>query len=133
MFAAGITFGLYRWELRNIQTCSWLIKSAYAIERAVMDSQGKAEMFRERPRPPQGIGKTEAEKLIYTVTILAWLALPFAVGSVPLLSRGAVLMYYIVAAVILFLTVASLFAETRVLPVKGVVSDGGRNIERPPD
>src|SRR5258707_8061548 len=77
MFAAAITFGLFRWELRNIQTCSWLIKSAYVIERVALESHGMPELFRERPVAPQKIGKTEAEKFIYTVTLLTWLARPF--------------------------------------------------------
>lgn len=114
LFAAAITLGLFRWELRNVQTCSWLIKSAYAIEQAALAAQGRVDTFRPRPDAPQGIGKTEAEKLIYTVTVLAWLALPFAVGAVPLLPKGGHFMCHIVAIVILAGTGASLFAKTRV-------------------
>jgi hypothetical protein len=122
MFAAGITFGLFRWELRNIQTCSWLIKSAYAIEGAALRSHGKGEMFKERPSAPQKIGKTEAEKLIYSVTILAWLALPLSVGAVPLLPMAAAVTYWSGAGVIFSLTVFSLLAKVRVPPfsAKGV-------------
>lgn len=45
MFAAAITLGLFRWELRNVQTCSWLIKSAYAIEQAALAAQGELIPF----------------------------------------------------------------------------------------
>jgi DMSO reductase anchor subunit len=70
LFAALTTLGVFRWELRNIQTCSWLLRRAEALEEAL---SGPATA---RPKPPLGIGKTEAEKWVYSVTILAWLALP---------------------------------------------------------
>jgi len=50
LFAAGITFGLFRWELRNIQTCSWLIKSAYVVERVALESTRDARAVPRAPR-----------------------------------------------------------------------------------
>jgi hypothetical protein len=73
-------------------------------------------MFKERPSAPQKIGKTEAEKLIYTVTILAWLALPLTVGAVPLLPMAASVIYWSGAGVILLLTAISVSAKVRVPP-----------------
>ena len=67
-----------------------------------------------RPKAPQGIGKTEAEKLIYTITVLAWLALPFAIGNAPSPSDTAGLMYYIFADLVLAGTVTSLIANPHV-------------------
>ena len=93
-----LTFGLFRWELRNIETCSWLIKRAADLER----SQFKLEQFgsekgqfagREKGPPlypffgkrqkgkdnkpipwlQHPIGKTEAEKIIYITAIGAWI------------------------------------------------------------
>jgi RsiW-degrading membrane proteinase PrsW (M82 family) len=114
LFAAGITFGLFRWELRNIQTCSWLLRFAEAIESDALQSHPKAENFCKRPDAPYRIGKTKAEKLIYTVTILAWLALPLAVGAVPHLPFGAAVTYCTVAGIILCLTAISLSENVRV-------------------
>jgi len=114
LFAAGITFGLFRWELRNIQTCSWLLRFAEAIESDALQSHPKAENFCKRPDAPHRIGKTKAEKLIYTVTILAWLALPLAVGAVPHFPFGAAVTYCTVAGIILCLTAISLSENVRV-------------------
>ena len=71
MFAALVTLGLFRWELRNIQTCDWLSQRARALEAAL-----DRPALPRKPGKPHSIGKTEAEKWIYTVTICAWLAVP---------------------------------------------------------
>src|SRR5262245_27626080 len=65
LFAALVTLCLFRWELRNIQTCSWLKRRAEGFEVII------ARAILEQPEPPRGIGKTEAAKSIYSVTILA--------------------------------------------------------------
>ena len=62
----SLLFGLFRWELRNIQTCSWLRRRAEALERTVVTTTGAPK----QPLPPLPIGKTEAEKGIYSITIL---------------------------------------------------------------
>lgn len=72
LFAALITLGLFRWELRNIQTCSWLRCRAKTLEKALVLATGAPT----QPLAPLGIGKTEAEKWIYSITILAWLSIP---------------------------------------------------------
>ena len=78
IFGAVVTFGLFRWELRNIQNCKWLACRAAEMERnefGVTSGQ-----FSGRDEAPRlfgfRVGKTEAEKIIYIATILAWLALP---------------------------------------------------------
>lgn len=76
-FGALITFGLFRWELRNIQTCLWLIKCGKELEQT--EDATKSGQFYQRPDAPMGIGKTNAEKLIYGVTIFTWLLLPWLV------------------------------------------------------
>jgi hypothetical protein len=78
-FGALVTLGLFRWELRNIQNCLWLIKCGKVLEEAE-DAQGIGQFYR-RPSSPMRIGKTEAEKLIYGVTIFTWLLLPWLVYS----------------------------------------------------
>jgi hypothetical protein len=76
-FGGLITLGLFRWELRNIQNCLWLINCGKELEKA--DDPVKAGLFYRRPGSPLGIGKAEAEKLIYGVTIFTWLLLPWLV------------------------------------------------------
>ena len=78
-FGALLTLGLFRWELRNVQTCLWLIKCGAALEETT--NEGKPGQFYRRPAPPMGIGKTAAEKLIYSVITITWLLLPWLVYS----------------------------------------------------
>ena len=111
LFASIVTLGLFRWELRNVQTCSWLINFAGKMELHALKARGMDEILFRRPKPPQGIGKTEAEKLIYTATVLAWLALPFAMNAAP--QRW----YYIAAGVVFIGTIASLSVTPRVSPL----------------
>lgn len=68
---AIVTFGFYRWELRNIQTCNRLYKRATFLEQRIGfgDLAGRETEPRLLGRP---IGKTEAEKIIYTASVFAW-------------------------------------------------------------
>ena len=108
LFASTITLGLFRWELRNVQTCSWLLDCARALEAEALKNSGTSQVFQSRPPRPQRIGKTEAEKLIYAATILAWLALPVGLGAVR--EQQA---YFSIAGVVLVATIISLFASPR--------------------
>jgi len=72
LYAAMMTLGLFRWELQNIQTCAWLRCRAEALEKKLVMTTGAPA----QPPPPQRIGKTEAEKWIYSITILSWLSIP---------------------------------------------------------
>lgn len=84
-FGAFITLGLFRWELRNISTCEYLRSQAVKLEKSLLgttdldskwDSPGLiGSLFKT--------GKTEAEKFIYALTVVAWLALPL-VATYPL-------------------------------------------------
>lgn len=81
LFGAVVTFGLFRWELRNIQTCSRLIDVGAQLERErfKLPSSGQFSGRRSRPAPAlfgRPIGKTEAEWIIYSAVIGAWLLLP---------------------------------------------------------
>jgi len=114
LFAGSITLGLFRWELRNIQTCSWLIAYAAALEGRSL-AEGTADLVR-RPDAPQGIGKTEAEKLIYSVTIVTWLVLPYAVAAVPPLSDPRGLLCVATGSLVFLAAVASIFADARYGP-----------------
>ena len=62
LFGALVTLGLFRWELRNIQICMWLIARGGDLEKT--EDATTARQFHRRSRSPLGIGKTEAEKLI---------------------------------------------------------------------
>jgi len=83
LFGAVVTFGFYRWELRNIQTCEWLRDRGADIE--INDFRLEKGLFagrsqKEFPAPRLfgvSIGKTNAERIIYTTTIIAWLTLPW--------------------------------------------------------
>ena len=66
--AAAIVFGLYKWELRNIQKCKWLIKRAAAMER-----EGWITQYKGWDKQESDWGKTRSEKLIYRVAIAVWL------------------------------------------------------------
>lgn len=93
---ALVTFGLYRWEFRNIQICKWLQKCANAIERNQFGVEQGKEQFaiRTQEPPPKfdnpkfdnldkffvfSISQRKAENIIYWTTIAAWLLLPLAV------------------------------------------------------
>jgi hypothetical protein len=98
---AVATLGLFRWELRNIQKCNWLISRAARFETQVLKAahlqfhgMAKKEHLEATDiaeihtssffRTPWG--KTQAEKLIYLAAIGAWLV-PFAL-AVCILFRG---------------------------------------------
>ena len=109
MFAAFITLGLFRWELRNIQTCSWHRRRIEALESKV------AVPLPKQPTLPHRIGKTEAEKWIYSVTIIALLLVPVVVSPGPL-DSWLLGIYIGVSLMILVATVISASATVRVKP-----------------
>jgi hypothetical protein len=76
---AIVTYAFYRWELRNIQTCAWLRDRAAEMERDEFGLERGPYLGRDDAPRVLGrrVGKTEAEKLLYATTILAWLAVPF--------------------------------------------------------
>lgn len=93
---AFVTFGLYRWEFRNIQICKWLQECADGIEREAFGvEQGKEQFAIRAQEPPPRfknpyyddlhrflgfpIFQRTAEHIIYWTTIIAWLVLPLAV------------------------------------------------------
>ena len=101
LVGCAITFGLYKWELRNIQRCSWFISRAAKIEQQLFRTDevsqfygfGDAKDLKAEKLASIEIksfwklrwGKTRAEKLIYSAAIAAWL-IPAAV-SVASLAR----------------------------------------------
>src|SRR5215831_1436885 len=106
LFAALITLGLFRWELRNIQTCSWQRRRAEALECLA------ATAIPKQPKPPRGIGKTEAEKWIYSVTVMAWLSVPVLMPS-PIFGGLSFWLYAAAALVIAVSTVLSAFESCK--------------------
>lgn len=88
LLGALLTFGVYRWELRNIQTSRWLQKRAAAMEKYEF-GLSKGQFAGRGPAPEfLGIrmGKTEAETIVYATAIAGWLALPVVVAAVHWLS-----------------------------------------------
>jgi hypothetical protein len=108
VFGALITFGLFKFELRNIRKCKWLIACAVRLEAQLLP----VRQLTNEDLPFRGIasqadlgaqrmeqidissrgekrrywGKTEAEKFIYVTAIIAWL-IPAAV-AIHALSAG---------------------------------------------
>jgi len=79
IFGAVVTFGLYRWELKNINLCRSLISLGSDLERHRFGlTQGQ---FLDRPADPPFLGwtmgKRKAERIIYSAAFGAWLLLPF--------------------------------------------------------
>ena len=114
LFGAGVTLGLFRWELRNIQTCSWYRERAPFLRERMLADGALAPLAAGPPHPPGWIGKTEAEKVIYGVTIATWLALPACFDAVRRMSVIAVVLYLGVAAAIAAATVGALRSDPRV-------------------
>jgi len=118
-FGGLITLGLFRWELRNIQTCLWLIECGRELEKA--EDATTAGQFYRRPGAPFGIGKTEAEKLIYGVTIFTWLLLPWLVyttaqaktNTLPLVNETLNYIYIAFAALVGIFTLASIVSPVK--------------------
>ncbi len=96
LVGAIVTFGLYRWEFRNIQICKWLQECADEMERNEFNvAEGKEQFaIRLQKSPPRfknsdydilhkflgfSIVQRRAETIIYWTTIIAWLLLPLAV------------------------------------------------------
>lgn len=97
---ALITVGLFRWELRNIQKCRWLIARAANFETQILAKENLqfGGMANEELLSAKTIndvrvaslfetpwGKTQAERLVYLSAIAGWL-LPFGIAMHKLLS-----------------------------------------------
>ena len=109
LFAALITLGLFRWELRNIQRCRWMLNRAKVLED---EAFGSKDLPKE-PKAPLRIGKTEAEKGIYSITILSWLIMPVVLIDLPWEFKALFPTYVGGAAVITLFTAISVFRSIR--------------------
>lgn len=122
-FGSLVTLGLFRWELRNIQNCLWLINRGAALERT--EDETNAGQFYQRPKSPMRVGKTEAEKLIYGVTIFTWLLLPWLVyttaqvksNAAPPLNATLNGIYIAFAVIVGLCALVSIIAPLKVAPV----------------
>lgn len=116
LFAAAVTLGLFRWELRNVQSCNWLIARSAALEVHGLARLALDPRLLERPAAPQRIGKEIAEKCIYVSTVVAWLALPIAIGAFDRADASWRMPIAIIAALIGIAAVFSLFGSARFAP-----------------
>src|SRR5262245_60258784 len=57
LFAALVTLGLLRWELRNVQTCKWLIQRAKKLEQVALSENHLKHEFFAQPDAPNRVGK----------------------------------------------------------------------------
>lgn len=95
-----ITAGLFRWELRNIQKCNWLISRAARLERQLFSSEDARIQFDGiasdddlKAQEMQDVqissvfkfpwGKTQSVKLVYSASLGAWL-IPLIIATVSL-------------------------------------------------
>jgi hypothetical protein len=108
LFAALVTLGLFRWELRNIQTCNWLKRRAQVLEEAWVETSRAPR----QPDAPLGIGKTEAEKAIYSITTLAWLIMPMVL--VQAIENRLLAVYATTGVLIAVFTAVSAFESVEV-------------------
>ena len=116
LFAALVTLGLFRWELRNVQSCNWLVARAHELEVRGLAALDLDPSLLTRPTAPDGIGKELAEKCIYGSTVVARLTVPFAIGA---LDRVAASWHVPLAGVTVAIgmsTLASLFSSARFPP-----------------
>jgi len=86
VFAALVTFAIYRWERKNIAMCSHFRRWAEALERdyfrlphsVQLQSTLSALPHGRLTEPPKSFGrvwgKTDAVRLLYWTAILGWLA-----------------------------------------------------------
>ena len=74
LFAAVVTFAIYRWERRNILTCKYYRSYAAELE----DNYGILPTGQKPSQKNRLLsrrwGKTEAEILLYFTVIAGWLA-----------------------------------------------------------
>lgn len=85
LFAAVVTFAIYRWERKNIATCAHYREWAAVLERDHFRLPLPADEGPARRAYPHGSitapafagqswGKTQAEVLLYWAVIVSWLA-----------------------------------------------------------
>ena len=102
ILGAAITFALFRWELRNIQKCIWLISRAAKFETEVLRkpklqfdgtvrkiyleatdlSQIRVPGLGEFPW-----GKAHAERVVYLASIAGWLV-PLGIAVYKIIRQG---------------------------------------------
>lgn len=81
---AVVTFGIYTWEVKNAETCVWLIELGGDLEFNVFGlTQGqflgrRDPHFLERLNGGWKVRKRRAERIVYAAAMVAWLALPLA-------------------------------------------------------
>jgi hypothetical protein len=86
-FGATVTFSIFRWELRNIQWCNWLLERAKRVEGTGIAA---APSLQITPGPRRVFGKTESEVVLYSAVIFGWLLLPGIVAIArPKVAPGA--------------------------------------------
>jgi len=85
LFAAVITFAIYRWERKNLATCAHFREWAAVLERDYFKGHPWLGEEGAPGSPPHGEvsdpkflgmswGKTEAASLLYRTAILSWLS-----------------------------------------------------------
>jgi hypothetical protein len=133
LFGALLIFFLFRWELRNIQICRWLIECAAEMEKNNPNNKLGRGQFYQRSAAPlilrTPFGKAEAEKWIYSIAIFAWLTLPWLAwpstpGKVQMplqaVNINLIVTYIGIAVFIFILTLSSALSKIETEPkVKG--------------
>jgi hypothetical protein len=113
LFAAAVTLGLFRWELRNIQNCRWLIDYADALEQKALGRANLKDAYVTQPPSPQGIGKQGGEAIIYASTVATWLALPAVLAVSKGVDPWSEKPYVVASLIIGLATLASVFVRLK--------------------
>jgi len=118
LFGAVLVWGIFRWELRNIQRCIWY---CHVLDDMEAEANSAIPEFKRYKKPQflgRPMGKTESEKLIYTVLIVAWLTFPLLVRNLSQVaadpeSTGWDTGYYICAGIVMVAAVTTCFSNLK--------------------
>ncbi len=118
LLGAILVWGIFRWELRNIQRCLWYCKVLDKMEEELGSDISAFKIYKKPQFLGLPMGKTESEKLIYSVLIIAWLAFPLLVRHLHLETAGLEwegwnTVYGICAGIVLLITLISCFAKLK--------------------
>lgn len=118
LMGAMLIWCVFRWELRNIQRCLWF---GHVLDKMEAEADCAIPAFKRYKKPRflgLSMGKTESEKLVYTVLIIGWLVFPLlarnmANPQVEIQQTVWDKVYYLCAALVLLCTLITCSTNLR--------------------